>query len=347
MNRIISHFLAFIAILPVVSASAEDLRAKAEVFFEQHCYDCHDPDMEKGGLDLFSLSDDLSDPETTRLWVRIHDRVRDGEMPPPKKKQPAAAEREAFLAELSEIITTEQDRFARESGRAMKRRLNRKEYENTLRDLLDLPHIELAQMLPRDGEVHGFAKVGEALDVSHVQMEAYLDAAEFALRSALDFPAEKPDAVTKRYYAREQQRLSAYAPTFLWDRYWLALDDLTINKEVSWNRKAAKTGGADDPERREMESVAIFRGAYQPFLYRFNQVSTPVEGRYRVRLKARSVLRQTDLAEHDGKPRFRPTLDPTGERVFPEPVADRLYPGKRPALHPIQPEGRKRLKFCP
>jgi len=269
MNRIISHFLAFIAILPVVSASAEDLRAKAEVFFEQHCYDCHDPDMEKGGLDLFSLSDDLSDPETTRLWVRIHDRVRDGEMPPPKKKQPAAAEREAFLAELSEIITTEQDRFARESGRAMKRRLNRKEYENTLRDLLDLPHIELAQMLPRDGEVHGFAKVGEALDVSHVQMEAYLDAAEFALRSALDFPAEKPDAVTKRYYAREQQRLSAYAPTFLWDRYWLALDDL------HQQRSFVEPEGGENGRRRR--SRAPGNGISRHFSRCLSTVSLPLQ----------------------------------------------------------------------
>jgi len=45
-------------------------------FFEQHCYECHDPDTEKGGLDLFALTGDLSNAETTRAWVRIHDRVR-------------------------------------------------------------------------------------------------------------------------------------------------------------------------------------------------------------------------------------------------------------------------------
>ncbi len=140
----------------------------------------------------------------------------------------------AFLGEVADTITVEQDRLASEFGWSVAKRLNWKEYENSVRDLLHLPEIELASMLPQDGEVHGFAKVGQALDVSHVLIEAYLDAAESALRAALDFPAEKPASTTTRYYAREQGRMSAYAPTFLWDRYWLALEDLTIDEEVSW-----------------------------------------------------------------------------------------------------------------
>ena len=88
--------------------------------------------------------------------------------------------------------------------------------------------------------------------------------------------------------------------------------------------------GEADPEKRERESVAIFRGPYQPYQYNFNQVQVAHNGPYRVRVRLRSVLRQTDMAEPGSNPRFFPEGDPTGEWDFLEPVADRVYDGKRP-----------------
>ena len=115
--------------------------------------------------------------------------------------------------------------------------MNRFEYENILRDLLHDPHLKIADQLPLDGEVHGFAKVGDALDVSHVQVDAYLDVAEFALRRALEFPAEKPQPTANRYYAREEGRMWAGGGNGGWARFSLALEGLDINEEYSFNKR--------------------------------------------------------------------------------------------------------------
>jgi len=63
------------------------------------------------------------------------------------------------------------------AGRAPVRRLNRREYENTLRDLLDLPGLAIRDMLPEDGRAHGFDKSAAGLDVSPVHIAAYRSAA--------------------------------------------------------------------------------------------------------------------------------------------------------------------------
>ena len=117
--------------------------------------------------------------------VKVHDRVSDHEMPPKKEKQPAPAAVDAFLKTLAPpLIAADQKREASE-GRSIWRRLNRSEYENTLRDLLGAPWLQIKEMLPEDGEAFRFNKVGDALDVSHVHLEQYLAAADYALRDVL------------------------------------------------------------------------------------------------------------------------------------------------------------------
>ena len=82
------------------------------------------------------------------------------------------------------------------NGRGPMRRLNRDEYEQDLRDILQLPYLDIRDMLPEDREAHHFNKVSETLDMSRVQLAAYLDASEAALRQAM-VTAPAPPAVTK------------------------------------------------------------------------------------------------------------------------------------------------------
>ena len=71
------------------------------------------------------------------------------------------------------------------NGRGPIRRLNRIEFEQNLRDLLRLPHLDIRDRLPHDRESHHCDKVSSSLDMSRLQLMAYLDAVEFALRSAI------------------------------------------------------------------------------------------------------------------------------------------------------------------
>ena len=161
-------------------------------FLEKHCTDCHDKDEAKGDLRLDSLANDFRDPKTVEAWTHVHDRLRDGEMPPQKKTQPDAAASRAVQTWLAEQIK------ANATRPSVIRRLNRIEYENTLRDLLDLPWLDVKVLLPADAESQGFDTVAEALDISYVQMARYLETAEVALELAVATTPEKPESKISR-----------------------------------------------------------------------------------------------------------------------------------------------------
>src|SRR5205823_3509831 len=127
-------------------------------------------------LDFAALSQDLTDAETLRRWVRVHDRIADGEMPPPTEAQPDRGAKRAFLGSLGPGLAAA-DRAQRE---VVYRRLNRNEYENTIRDLFGV-RAEVAAMLPEDAKAHGFDNIGEALAASTELVEAYLRAADVAI----------------------------------------------------------------------------------------------------------------------------------------------------------------------
>src|SRR5580704_7481814 len=126
---------------------------------------------------------------------------------PPKKKdkpRPDEAAQKAFLVDLATPMIAADKAHETAEGRATWRRLNRYEYENTLRDLLHAPWLQIKDKLPEDGESHRFNKIGDALDVSHVQMARYLTAADYALHQVMASQVSKPEVKTMRLYARQQ-----------------------------------------------------------------------------------------------------------------------------------------------
>jgi hypothetical protein len=256
-------------------------------FLEEHCFDCHDTESRKGGLDLSVLKFDLSSPKEFETWVAVHDKVSAGEMPPPKKKsQPAPKERGRFTNELTDDLMRFERKQTAEQGRAVQRRLNRYEYEDTLRDLLGVPYLEVKDFLPEDTVAYGFNKVGDALDVSHVQMARYLGAAEFALRTAMAPQVARPQTTTNRFYAWDQGEffgainLGGPKERRTWPMIGLALQrDLTEaeNPKRPENR---------DIERKNKEAMGVVVSTYEPTEIRFGRFRAPVAGRYRLRFSA-------------------------------------------------------------
>jgi len=182
-------------------------------FLSQHCLDCHDGEVKKGGLDLSSLSTDRADAAAHKKWVRVFDRVTAGEMPPEKKPRPAAGELKPFLAALGADLTAQ---HASQKGTVL-RRLNRREYQNTIDDLLGI-HVELMSQLPEDGRAHGFDNIGEALSISGVQMQRYMEAAEFALNAALLTDA-RPETRKERFTLESDRNKDALS------KHWLKRSD--------------------------------------------------------------------------------------------------------------------------
>ncbi|MBI1372595.1 MAG: DUF1592 domain-containing protein [Phycisphaera sp.] len=168
---------------PGTSKSATPFAPAVSEFLDLNCYDCHAGKITKGKLDLKALSTDLTNDKTRAVWEAVYTRVANDEMPPKKEKvRPTAAERRTLTDWLEPRIIAAED--ADGAHEMVARRLNRVEYENTVRDLLGVD-THLKDMLPEDGQRHGFDNVAGGLSISSVLMERYLDAADHALDDAI------------------------------------------------------------------------------------------------------------------------------------------------------------------
>ena len=165
-------------------------------FLEKHCYECHDSETKKGGVDLEALG---SEQDHLGRWVRVYDVVAGGEMPPAKKKtRPPVTEQQAFLHALDTRLTAAST--AARPTRIQLRRLTRSEFENTLKDLLALPRLDITPMLPADGRIAGYDKIAGGLDLSPGHLAAYEEAIEKALDLAIATRSTPPPVYRKRVY---------------------------------------------------------------------------------------------------------------------------------------------------
>lgn len=169
---------------------------------QQYCVSCHSSAAAAGGLALEEVP--LDNPAAhPQVWEAVVRRMRAGEMPPAGAPRPARHEVETFTDELvSELdAAAQRDPFV---GRPVIRRLNRTEYQNAIRDLLDL-QLPLAEQLPPDGQAGGFDNIGDALSMSPLLLERYLKVARRVSQLAVGvsdpspvteiFPAEGPQSV--------------------------------------------------------------------------------------------------------------------------------------------------------
>src|SRR5207253_4094999 len=134
-------------------------------------------------------------------WLAVLKRIHAGEMPPKSKPRPSEKEVQALTAWIRSKAEAAEAARRAVQGRVVLRRLNRVEYENTVRDLLGVD-IELRELLPLDGSANGFDNVGEALHVSSFLMERYLEAAEKALSVAIA-NGPRPPFIKKRYSLKD------------------------------------------------------------------------------------------------------------------------------------------------
>ena len=214
-RRVVVEVLLLSVVLstPLMAAQA-GTPASLQPFIKQHCSECHDADVAKGGLDLTALPYG-SDARSHERWVRVFDRVTAGEMPPPKKAKPEAAAAKAFLAALEKDLTAQHLAMR---GTVL-RRLNRIEYRNTIEDLLG-QEVGLYEDLPEDTLAHGFDTNGEALGLSDVHLRRYLAAAESVLGNQ-----ELRDAAVPRTTRTLSMADTGGAQRAIKEAMWLKRDD--------------------------------------------------------------------------------------------------------------------------
>ncbi len=151
-------------------AGAQEFSKTVEPFLTQHCHDCHGPEKQKGGIRYDQI--DGFRAEDRRLWTMVHEQLSAGEMPPEKRPQPAAAEKQRVLA----WIESEQ-RALRAGGT---RRLNRREISAALQDVTGRL-VDYSYGLPEDGKVGGFDTGADGLQDTADSIAQLLDVARRAV----------------------------------------------------------------------------------------------------------------------------------------------------------------------
>ncbi len=162
---------------------ADEFKTRVRPFFNRYCLTCHHAGMKTAGVALDAVKDPSVFGENPDLYERVFRKVRTAEMPPPNAPKPAQADREFVAGYLERAL----DRAGAEhpdAGRVGIHRLNRAEYDNALRDLLDIDFKPSADF-PADDAGYGFDNIADVLSLPPVLLEKYLKAADAASRMAV------------------------------------------------------------------------------------------------------------------------------------------------------------------
>src|ERR1022692_1258887 len=146
-------------------------------FLAKHCYECHGNGKKKAGLALDKYTDDAALMKDRATWENVVNMLQTGEMPPKERPRPKAEEVEVVVKAIDDIINYIDPNAKANVGRVTIRRLNRTEYNNTIRDLVGVD-FKPADDFPADDVGYGFDNIGDVLTVSPLLLEKYLAAAE-------------------------------------------------------------------------------------------------------------------------------------------------------------------------
>jgi len=209
MNKISAPLLLHIVLLPIAFGFASSdahaqspkvaenetqqrhgvMPEKHSAVLEHHCLDCHDAATKEGGVNLEDLTFKMDNIETAEVWQKVLNAVNSGEMPPEDADPLGAEDKTEFLSDLSQQLVVARNALSDSGGVITMRRLNRREYENTIESLLGVK-ID-ARDLPDDANSGGFDTTGSALFFSSDQFEQYLKIAKRGLDLAVVY-GDKP-----------------------------------------------------------------------------------------------------------------------------------------------------------
>jgi len=179
--------LLSLVFLPVRAADAV-MPESQRSFLAKNCVECHKAEKQKGKLRLDNISFAINSIEQADRWQKILNQINAGEMPPEDAKQPERAAKTDFLDALSGALVAARKSLGDRHGQITMRRLNRREYQNTLHALLgvDINVAELPSDVAGPGPEVVFDTVGSNLFVSSSQIEQYLSLGREALDDAFE-----------------------------------------------------------------------------------------------------------------------------------------------------------------
>ncbi|MBV9400278.1 MAG: DUF1592 domain-containing protein [Bryobacterales bacterium] len=186
---------AIVLAQPVANSGTSDTRASAATYkqvLDQYCVTCHNDKVKTANFSIQN-ADLTAAGDHPEIWERVIRKLRAGMMPPAGMPRPPLNKYDA----LRDWLEEQMDRKAAahsNAGSIVMHRLNRTEYANAIRDLLDL-EIDVSTLLPADDSARGFDNIAGSLTISPTLIEAYNTAAARVARMAVGFWKSPTEAV--------------------------------------------------------------------------------------------------------------------------------------------------------
>ena len=179
-------FMLVLGLCSFVHAAPQQIHLpeKSQPFLASYCFECHDSKTREGGVDLETLALEITTVEQAEKWQKVLNVLNSGEMPPKDDEQPDNIEKANFLDGLAQTMVAARRALSDSGGNIMMRRLNRREYSNTIEHLLGVK-VD-ASSLPADGGSGSFDTVGAAQFISSDQIEQYLKLGRSAIDEAFE-----------------------------------------------------------------------------------------------------------------------------------------------------------------
>ena len=316
--RMTSWRVTGLACLVASAAIARGEVPTAAAIVTSRCLDCHDAGTREGGLSLEGLDPAIT-PETAAVWSKVLRELDTERMPPPDADQPTRAEREAPILDLEGRLAAHA--LAGDARhRTVFRRLNRDEYRNTIKDLLqlDAPGLDPTDGFPDDVRTHGFATNGESLVTSGFLTRKYVEAAEAAIDRAVHFEP-RPEVQTRDLRPPFYKTKYSYPMA---EAQWYARVE---KKPQPWQTLLERPG--DSPRHGYLPIDDLREGM-------------PVAGRYRIRIEAEAKFRDADM----GLP-TRFALGPPEEWQDGKPLRLQLVSGSLRGLDLANPDNQGTAEF--
>lgn len=213
LNRPTNPLLIGLVILAgcVTSLTAQDAEdplswdRKISRHFQKYCYKCHRDDKTNGDINLAQDVDLRMILDHRETWEKVLFTIEGKEMPPEdEKNQPSDEERELLIKFLQKTLVNIDCEKARDPGKPPLRRLNRTEYDNSIKHLIGLD-LKLAEDFPPDPTSYGFDHIGESLNFAPVQIEQYHSAAKKAVDAVIAVKMTNKEVYQKLFGSRAEK----------------------------------------------------------------------------------------------------------------------------------------------
>lgn len=272
--------VALLGILLTAALSAGESSPRAQVpdkhreLLKQNCVSCHGAEKQKGNVRIDDLPYGITTVEAATRWQQVLDVLNAGEMPPEDKPPLGSAQKVELLDDLANTLVVARQVLNDQGGQITLRRLNRREYQHTIRALLGVEI--LVSDLPADGSTGSFDTVGSGLFMSSSQFEAYRTLGRQALDAAFTLyvsakPMQKihlePEVTTN---PAVQQRLDKRTAEYQRYQQWTAGVDAAAQQPVNHEVVARLRAEAKQDVSRFYAGWQRLVGAPSPTLFGFN-----------------------------------------------------------------------------